>query len=63
MKNNMKNKTVLCCANDFTMACYDGKVIDIACCPTCGCKNPDLVRVRYWKNRSPDYKVNLLKVN
>lgn len=58
---SLKNKTVLCCANDYTMAVYEGRNTNISCCPKCGCKNPDLVRVRYWKNGSPDYSKNLLK--
>lgn len=57
---NMNNVTVLTCANDFTICVYDGKVINILCCPKCGCSNPDLVRVRYWRNGSPDYSINLL---
>lgn len=58
----MNNKTVLSCANDFTIAYYDGKVTNIKCCPTCGCKDPALLRIRYWKNGNPDRSVNLLKV-
>ena len=57
----MNNKTVLTCANDFTIAVYDGKVRDIKNCPKCGCNNPDFVRIRYWRNGNPDYRKNLLK--
>lgn len=58
----MKNRTVLSCANDFTMAIYDGKATNITCCPKCGCNDPALVRVRYWLNGKPDYSINLLKL-
>lgn len=62
VEQKMIHKTVLSCAGCFSMAVCDGKNKSITCCPNCGCKDPDLLRIRYWENGSPDYSKNLLKI-
>ena len=53
--------TMISCAGCFSMGVMNGKVTTIESCPKCGCKDPALLRIRYWWNGEMDKTVTLLK--
>jgi hypothetical protein len=56
MINKMMNVfAVLTCKNCFSKYVYDYIPDNLNCCPKCKCSNPDLLRIRIWKNGNTAY--------